>query len=223
MRAPAGLDRPGPYRSDPSTLVLDPTLDANLHYLAGFGDVNALAPATLAILIMLFAMGRFRLGLVWAVSFGACVLATFALKAWLGGFQLSIFSFHIIADEFPSGHTSTATAFYGTLALAIWRSSGAGWSRHVARSLAAVVACFALAIVVSVRLLGWHHALDIVFGLLLGGVCVLAVDRALRQQQIPLHLMPALLLPALMVAVLLHGERMVSTASLKAALAAYIV
>jgi hypothetical protein len=77
--------------------------------------------------------------------------------------------------------------------------------------------------VVSVRLLGWHHALDIVFGLLLGGVCVLAVDRALRQQQIPLRLMPALLLPALMVAVLLHGERMVSTASLKAALAAYIV
>jgi membrane-associated phospholipid phosphatase len=204
-------------------LTVAPALDASLHYLAGFGDVNALAPATLVILIMLFAMGRFRLGVIWAASFGACVLATFGLKAWLGGFELSIFSLHLVADEFPSGHTSTATAFYGTLALATWRSSAGGWCGHVAKSLSLLVAGFALAIVISVRLLGWHHALDIGFGLLLGGVCVFAVDGALRRQQIPLQLMPALLLPALLVAVLLHGERMISTASLKAAFAAYIV
>ncbi len=141
----------------------------------------------------------------------------------MGGFQVSIFSLHLIADEFPSGHTSTATAFYGALAFAIWRSSGAGWSGHLAKGFAVVVTGFAVAIIVAVRLLEWHHALDIGVGLLLGGACAMAVDRALRQRHIPLRLIPVVLLPALMIAVLLHGERMVSTASLKAALAAYII
>lgn len=204
-------------------MTLDPSLYASLTYLAGFGDVNALGPASLAILVALFAIGRFRLGLIWGAAFGACVLATFGLKAWLGGFQVSIFSLHLIADEFPSGHTSTATAFYGALAFAIWRSSGAGWSGHLAKGLAVVVTGFAVAIIVAVRLLEWHHALDIGVGLLLGGACAMTVDRALRQRHIPLRLIPVVLLPALMIAVLLHGERMVSTASLKAALAAYII
>ena len=204
-------------------MILSPALNVDLHYLAGFGDVNALAPATLTLLIGLFAIGRFRLGLVWAAAFGACILATFLLKTWLGGFELSIFSLHLVADEFPSGHTSTATAFYGALAVALWRAGNAGWGSYVAKALAAVVAGFAIAIIVAVRLLEWHHALDIAVGLLLGGACALAVDRALRERRIPLRLLPAILLPALVVAVLLHGERMVSTADIKATLAAYML
>lgn len=202
-------------------MTLSPSLDVALRYLAGFGDVNALGPATLAILVMLFALGRFRLGLIWAAAFGGCVLATFALKAWLGGFQLSILSLHLIADEFPSGHTSTATAFYGALAVATWRAGKAGWSAHLAKLLAAAVGLFALAIIAAVRLLEWHHALDIVFGLLIGAGAAYVTDRALREQHIPLRLLPAVLLPALLVAVLLHGERMLSTAAVKAAIAAY--
>ena len=69
--------------------------------------------------------------------------------------------------SFPSGHTSTAVAFYGLLAVLLWRAHHRGW--------ALLSGVWVLAIALSRVYLGVHYPSDVLGSLALGAIWISAV------------------------------------------------
>jgi membrane-associated phospholipid phosphatase len=136
------------------------------NFIVDFGDLAALGPAVIAACAVLWARGRYRLALVWLVSFGICVGATFLAKAANGhsGFQRLDLGF---AGAAPSGHTSISFAFYGVLAVLLYQALD-GWRGAAAVSALVVTN---LMVVAAITALNWHPWIDIALGAALGGAC----------------------------------------------------
>jgi membrane-associated phospholipid phosphatase len=84
-----------------------------------------------------------------------------------------------VASSFPSGHAAAATA-YGAIAIVVWWRT----ENRVVRALAVVVVVAVPLIVAWARTYaGMHHLTDVVAGILLGAVSVLAVWLLLRDRQ----------------------------------------
>jgi len=79
-----------------------------------------------------------------------------------------------LGPSFPSGHSSTAAAFYAALALLAWRRRGPG----ARRLLAALAVGIAVAVACSRVMLDLHWLSDVIAGLALGwawfAVCAIA-------------------------------------------------
>ncbi len=69
--------------------------------------------------------------------------------------------------SFPSGHTSTATAFYGLLAVLLWRAHHRGW--------AVLSGLWVLAVAFSRVYLGVHYPSDVLGSLTLGVIWISVV------------------------------------------------
>ena len=69
--------------------------------------------------------------------------------------------------SFPSGHTSTAVAFYGLLAVLLWRAHHRGW--------ALLSGVWVLAVALSRVYLGAHYPSDVLGSLMLGVIWISAV------------------------------------------------
>lgn len=76
--------------------------------------------------------------------------------------------------SFPSGHAAASTVFYGALCLLVFQCTGS----RTWRALAAGVAVFMVLLVCASRLvLGAHYPADVIAGICVGMLCLLAWQR----------------------------------------------
>lgn len=157
-------------------------------YIADFGEMIALLPAIAAVCAYLLVTGARRLALVWCAGLMVAMTATLLLKTGLGP---------------VSGHTAISGAFYGGLAVLLWQTSPRpSWTlRGAGLALLFLVALMSWC----VCSLGWHSPEDAICGLLVGGICPLALSYARRST--PLQQPAALMLLLLAIAAVmpLHG------------------
>jgi cation-transporting P-type ATPase E len=127
--------------------------------ITNFGDIAVLLPLSAIILIWLIAGRRLKAGGWWLLAVGLCTGATAVLKIY---FYACPVGREIVS---PSGHTAFSILVYGTLALILIASSGAGWWKV---SVGVAAAAFILAIAVSRAVLGFHSGAEVAFGLVVG-------------------------------------------------------
>jgi len=143
---------------------LPPLSPAGWAIIANSGDVAVIAPCAAAVAILLVIQRRGKETVGWLVGFAVCAAAILVSKATLGSFRLTILGQIFRADGFPSGHVGLSTALYGGLALLVW-STARAW---VSIATAALATAFVLLIGAAVCILGWHHTLDVLGGLMVG-------------------------------------------------------
>jgi hypothetical protein len=133
---------------------------AILNSLADFGELVSVLPAALAVCAFLAIERSRRLALAWiGVILGAALVAA---------------SFKAVHAPL-SGHAAVSVSFLGSLAVLIGRGAfGAGVATRV---LAIVPAATAAAVCVVVWVLGWHHAVDIATGTMVGLVAPVTLWR----------------------------------------------
>jgi len=137
-----------------------------LHLVTNLGNIRFV----LAFALVLVAFELIRRRSRWSVLFLVAVLAgeegaMLAVKDLVSRVRPALTSeAATLGPSFPSGHSSTAAAFYAALALLIGRRRG-----HVARtSLAAAAVGIAVAVACTRVLLDVHWVSDVVAGLALG-------------------------------------------------------
>jgi hypothetical protein len=128
-----------------------------LNFLADFGEMGALAPAMAAVAIFLLFTRASRLALAWSLAMLLAVGATYAIKAESGP---------------VSGHAAVSSAFYGGLAVLLWRTSPS--SSWPLRGLSIALVFLAGLVTWCVWMLGWHSIEDVASGLLVGCVSLAA-------------------------------------------------
>jgi undecaprenyl-diphosphatase len=80
-------------------------------------------------------------------------------------------------SSYPSGHTAATVVIYASVAVAVWAVTGNRFWRALAWLVAVAMPLF----VAFARVYrGMHHPLDVVAGLVLGGLALLTVLRAIR-------------------------------------------
>jgi len=152
--------------------------------VANFGDLAILAPAAASVAIVLIMQRRHRDAAAWLASLGLCAVAICALKTRIGYFDIAVGAgLRVRAAAFPSGHAGLGAAFYGGLAVLMWRAraGAAGAGRAALAAVAALLVALAILIAASVWILAWHFAVDIAGGGLIGGACVLLFAVALSR------------------------------------------
>lgn len=174
------------------------------NFIVDFGDIAVLAPATCAICVTLWLRGQSREALIWGAAFAACVAITIFLKAAIGSVEFDLFGHRFPTKSPPSGHTAISAAFYGGLA-AFLRAALPGW---IGRVTAAVLVVLIGLIAVSTIMLEWHTDIDVVAGLLLGGVFTALLARTARVRSHSRLDGLALGFAALIVIAALHGFRL---------------
>jgi undecaprenyl-diphosphatase len=75
-------------------------------------------------------------------------------------------------SSFPSGHTGAAVAFYGCLAVIMWRQLRPGW---FAAMITTVICLVPITVGVSRIYRGMHHPTDVLFGVIGGGLWLVLV------------------------------------------------
>jgi membrane-associated phospholipid phosphatase len=181
---------------------LDPRWAA-WNFIVDFGDLAALGPATALACAVLWARGRHRPALVWATSFGACILATFVAKALAGhsGFgRLDL----ALSGAAPSGHTSISLAFYAVLAVLL-RQALDGWRGAAAGAAAAATSLMVMA---AIMMLNWHPWLDVALGAALGGSCAAVAGAAFGRGRADRRDFAWAAAAAVLTLLFLHGTRL---------------
>jgi hypothetical protein len=174
-----------------------------LNYCADFGEAIVLVSAVTAASLYLSAIGEFRLGVAWCVSFVAAAGITGVFKA----------------VSWPiSGHAATSCAFYGGLAVVLWRGA-ADRSPLVYWLSVSAIAVIGL-VCWSIWLLAWHRLDDIAIGLAVGSMSPIAV--MMPSQSRARSPRAALVLVSVVLIVLgaLHGMRINTSRASSRAIAA---
>jgi membrane-associated phospholipid phosphatase len=125
---------------------------------------------------------RHRDAAAWLATLGLCAFAIYALKTRIGYFDVEAAAgLRIRAAAFPSGHAGLGAAFYGGLAVLMWRArtGAADAGRAALAAAAAMLIALAILIAASVWILAWHFAIDIAGGALIGSACALLFAAAL--------------------------------------------
>jgi undecaprenyl-diphosphatase len=175
---------------------------ATWNSIADLGDMALIAPSALAVALVLVIQGRRRDAFGWLGAIAACAVLTLMLKETVGAFHWTVFGHTFSSNEFPSGHASMSTVFYGGLAILLWSST-----RGLAgRALGVLLVGLVLLIGIAVRLLLWHYGLEIAGGMALGAACATAGAVVYRHHRSSRQLAAVVAAVALLVLVL-HGER----------------
>lgn len=82
-----------------------------------------------------------------------------------------------IGSSYPSGHTAAAVAYFAIVVVVFWRTRRL-WVRVTATTIATIVATWAG---VSRLYRGMHYLTDVLFGVVLGAVCVVATVIVMRR------------------------------------------
>ena len=140
-----------------------PLLDPVLHGVSAIGWFRIAAPTTVAVVVLLWALGWRQHAVVLGAAALTGHLFNQALKALierprpeLGAERLA--ELGVDSFAFPSGHAQSFTIFYGFLALFIWQNVRRPWPRRVG------TACMLLMIVlvgISRVYLGVHWPSDV--------------------------------------------------------------
>jgi membrane-associated phospholipid phosphatase len=135
--------------------------------VTGLGDSALLLPGSLALLGYLVWRGQRALALAWLATLALCLgLTALAKLAFLACGE------HVPAlrVDSPSGHASFSAAFYGACAV-VASFHRPRWQRLLIHAGALVLV---LAIAASRTVLRHHSVEEVLSGLVIGGVCVLA-------------------------------------------------
>ncbi len=132
------LDQTGPKASEPvcsSNGFRGPTLrsrEAPLHTLTDFGDAAITLPLLVVIALFLAVRSGLRAQAGWTAAIGGAFAAILVLKILFGTFPVLGLPIDVRS---PSGHTASASAAYGGLALLLFGRS-AGFCAAIATALA---------------------------------------------------------------------------------------
>lgn len=170
------------------------------NFITDFGDSAVTVPLALLILVFLFAAGRQRLALGWALAIGGCVVVIGALKLVFGACGHALTVVDLIS---PSGHTAMSTAVYGSLALLVGARlpTGQRWTILAAAGVAIV------GIALSRLALHDHSRSEIALGFAVGAVFVAAFRAVLRRYPAPALPLGWILLSGGALVVVMHGTR----------------
>jgi membrane-associated phospholipid phosphatase len=166
--------------------------------LTDFGDAAIVLPLSAVMLVWLLRFHPRRAAVFWAVSVTLCLAGTAFLKILFYGCP------PVSNLVSPSGHTSLSMLVYGAIALII-APEGRGWQRV---TILAAGAAVIVSIAGSRLVLNKHSALEVGVGLLIGTLTLPLFARGylrLRSEERPL--LP-LLLPAIAVVAIFHGQEL---------------
>ena len=166
--------------------------------LTDFGDAAIVLPLSAVMLVWLLRFHPRRAAVSWAVSVTLCLAGTAFLKILFYGCP------PVSNLVSPSGHTSFSILVYGAITLIV-DPEGRGWQRV---TILAAGAAVIVSIAGSRLVLNKHSALDVGVGLLIGTLTLPLFAREflrLRSEERPL--LP-LLLPAIAVVAIFHGQEL---------------
>ena len=133
--------------------------------VAVFGDAALLLPASVLLVLYLFALGQRRLSIAWVASLVASAGATVVLKLAFRACGPHLTGLDVVS---PSGHASFSAIFYGALAATL----GAGRGRPFRLALAAGALALVLLVGVSRVRTGAHSAEEVAIGLAIGAAAL---------------------------------------------------
>jgi hypothetical protein len=168
-----------------------------LNFIVDFGETVIIVPAALVAALFLAQARQVRLLITWGATLAAVVAVTVLLRT---------------PAIWPSGHVALSVAFYGGLAVLIWRL-GRVSTPKAAAPLAIIAALFPVAITTAIAILKWHGLRGISLGLLTGAVTPLALAWApIRDVRRPPVI--AMVAATALILGLLHGWRLDYTSAL---------
>ncbi|HUC64968.1 MAG TPA: phosphatase PAP2 family protein [Stellaceae bacterium] len=173
--------------------------------LTDFGDLAVLLPLAAAILLWLFVAGERRVALWWLVALTLCLGVIGMLKIYFAACPAG-------AMRSPSGHAGFSVLVYGMIAACLATRAKGHWRLIVLVGGGVVIAAIALSRLV----LGVHTPIEIALGLLIGGASLTALlwgSAAFGAARPPLR---PLLIAAVLIIVLLHGQELHAEAVLHA-------
>jgi membrane-associated phospholipid phosphatase len=167
-----------------------------MHTLTDFGDTAVVLPLSVVISSWLLRHHSRRILVSWIIAVSFCVTITALSKTYL-------YACPIGSDLVsPSGHTSLSTLTYGAIALVI----AAEGSRILQTSVLGAGIGFICAIAGSRVVLNAHSGLEVGIGILIGIAALALFTRYYlrwRNEGAPLL---ALVLPAILVIAVFHGQ-----------------
>jgi len=166
--------------------------------LTNLADLAVVLPLAIAILLWLLVMRSAWAAIWWSIVVAICIGGTAVLKIYF-------FACPPIADlHSPSGHTSLGTLVYGAVIM-FTAAETQGWQR---RAVTAFGTLFILSIAISRVLLHAHTMVEILSGLLIGGVALAIFTKAyLSHHPVRVWLQP-LVLAVVIILIIFHGHEL---------------
>lgn len=166
--------------------------------LTDFGDLAVTLPLSMAMLLWLAHLRRWREAGWWVAALALCIGVTALSK-------IIFYACPLVAHlSSPSGHTSMSTLVYGAI-VAVCAAEFDGWRRG---AIVAAGAAFVVAIAASRVALMIHSAVEVAAGLTIGGVSLaLFTWQYLRRPPAMPSLRP-LVVASIAVMALLHGQEL---------------
>jgi membrane-associated phospholipid phosphatase len=175
-------------------------------FLTEFGDSALLLPLAGAILVWLIAMRSRRVALWWLLALAVCAGGIALLKIYFVACALNG------PLQSPSGHSGLSALVYGGLAW-LMASRVTGWRRVAALGLCAVLI---VGISLSRLALGAHTPPDVAAGLAIGLVALAIFLVGSAGRLAPSASIRSLLLAAIVVVAIFHGDQLHAEAMLHA-------
>ncbi len=176
-----------------------------LTFFVDFGEAAALLPAALVIALFLALGGRSRLAITWLATIAIAIAVTALFKLDLAALASARLEDAEDDPSILSGHASLAMAFYGGLAVLVWRAGGTRLQGR--RWLALLLAAIVPMMMGLVWLMGWHDMGAVLKGALVGAVCPFAMAASPTLSEHPRIPVAAMLTAVALVVALLHGLR----------------
>ena len=136
------------------------------------GEPKSLGGVTALLIVALFALRRWRQGVLFAIEVGGAAALDLASKAFFARPRPTFYA-HLVQESnfsFPSGHAMGGIAFFLALHLLLWRTLPRRW-----RWIGLLGLALALVIGVSRPYLQVHYPSDILAGWAFGSAWVLAI------------------------------------------------
>ena len=174
--------------------------------ITGLGDARVVMPVTLAGLLALTALKRWRAALyLMAATAGAAIFVAGVKRVIHRPRPVSIYD-GLAEYSFPSGHACMSVVLYGFLAILLIQTSSPVWRRVIAFTALVLIAMISFSRIY----LGAHWLSDVVAGLAFGVAWVaLLTILYLRHEAnpVPAGVFAAVLLAAFTIAVYIHTTR----------------
>ncbi|SEK84380.1 phosphatase PAP2 family protein [Pacificibacter marinus] len=143
----------------------DPFAIKVFSYITAFGDATVITALLISLIVAFATLQRWSAVIAITVAVLGNVATVVVLKSFFARPRPDFAYFIETTGSFPSGHAAISVAFYGTLALTLWRQKMIGLV--VAIMAAVIMGC---AISLSRLYLVEHYLSDVVAGLLIGAM-----------------------------------------------------
>jgi len=147
-----------------------PRLDALSHVFSGLAStLTCIAVLMVLVIVMRVWLGRWRESAVLFAAIAGELLIFVAVSTVVNRPRPDVPRLDAAPPtaSFPSGHMGAAVALYGCLAVIMLRQLRPGW---FAVTITTVLCLVPIAVGVSRLYRGMHHPVDVVFGVVLGGL-----------------------------------------------------